>query len=381
MAAAVDPYSLRAEFPILRRQTYLNNCSLGALGKRAEARIHEFLGEWRTVGAPSWYETWWGRLEETRKAFASIVNARSDEVAILPSVSAALSVLSTAIEDKDRPATVTSRLDFPTIPYQWMVKRRAKLRFVGRGDGVSVPLDEYAAALGSDVGAVATSHVLYTTGYIQDARKICGMAKKAGAVSIIDAYQSVGQLPVDVRAMGCDVLVAGGLKWLLGGPGCALVYVKRSRIAEWKPSVTSWFANEHMFQFDPERFEFRRTASRFELGTPALAAVFATLGGMETVLKAGVASIRRRQNKLVTDLYDRLVDATFGVASPKLEAERAGILMVRDPEAPATVKRLAKRSIAVDYRHGKVRVSPYFYNNEGENAKFVQALKTVRKRR
>jgi kynureninase len=375
----VDPYSLRPEFPILAQQTYLNNCSLGALGKRTEARLSEFLREWRTRGAPSWYETWWGRLEQTRKAFASIIKARPDEIAILPSVSAALSVISSAIQDPENPEVVTSRLDFPTIPYQWMVKRGTELKFVGSKQAISVPADEFEKAMTSRTGALVTSHVLYTTGQIQDAARLATIAKKAGAVSIIDGYQSAGQLPVDVHALGCDVFIAGGLKWLLGGPGCALLYVKRSRIAEWKPEITSWFANEHMFEFDTEKFDFRRTAARFELGTPSLGAVFSTLGGMETVLAADVAAIRRRQNKLVTDLYEKLVDAKFEIASPDLEAERAGILMVRDPDAPETVKRLAKKKVAVDYRRGKVRVSPYFYNNEGENDKFVAGMKALRR--
>ncbi|HEX9816945.1 MAG TPA: aminotransferase class V-fold PLP-dependent enzyme [Candidatus Thermoplasmatota archaeon] len=375
----MDPYSLRSEFPILSQQTYLNNCSLGALGKRTETRISEFLREWRTGGAPSWYQTWWGRLEETRKAFASIINARPDEVAILPSVSAALSVISSAIYDPENPEVVTSKLDFPTIPYQWMVKTNVDLKLVGTKDAVSVPLDEFQGAMTSRTGVLVTSHVLYTTGQIQDAKKLSAIAKKSGAVSIIDGYQSAGQLPLDVRAMGCDVFIAGGLKWLLGGPGCALLYVKRSRIAEWRPQITSWFANEHMFEFDTEKFDFRRTAARFELGTPALGSVFATLGGMETVLAASVAGIRRRQNKLVTDLYERLIDAKFKIASPELEAERAGILMVRDKDAGETVQRLAKKKIAVDYRRGKVRISPYFYNNEGENDKVVAALKSLRK--
>lgn len=373
----MDPAALRPEFPILRRQTYLNNCSLGALGRRSEARVQEFLSEWRTRGAPAWYTTWWERLEQTRAAFAQIVGARPDEVALLPSVSAALSVVSSALHDPDRPEVVTSRLDFPTIPYQWLVQRDVKLRLVGDKQAVAVPPEEFEEAIGSKTAAVATSHVLYTTGQIQDAARIARAAKKAGAASIIDAYQSAGQLPIDVRALGCDVLVAGGLKWLLGGPGCALLYVKQSRIAEWEPQITSWFANEHMFEFDTEKFAFRRTAARFELGTHSLGAAFATLGGMETVLKAGVAAIRRRQNKLVTDLYERLVDAGYRVASPELEAERAGILMVRDDQAPKTVEKLGKRKIVVDYRRGRVRVSPYFYNTEQENEKFVAAMKAI----
>lgn len=374
----MDPYALRSEFPILRQQTYLNSCSLGALGKRAVGRMEEFLAEWRSQGAAAWYETWWGRLQQTRAAFAKIIHAHPNEIAILPSVSAALSVVASALEDPERNEVVTTRLDFPTIPYQWFSKKRARLRFIGEKSQLSVPMEAYENALWSRSSAVATSHVFYTTGHIQDARRICQLARRVGAVSIIDGYQSAGQLPVDVREMGCDVFIAGGLKWLLGGPGCALLYVRRSRVAEWRPEITSWFGNEHQFDFDVEKFEFRRTAARFELGTPALAAVFATLGGMETVLRAGVAAIRRRQNRLVTGLYERLVDAGFEVASPGVEAERAGILMIRDEEAPNTVKRLAQRKITVDYRRGKIRVSPYFYNSERETERFVGVLRRIR---
>ena len=127
----MDPYRLRSEFPTLKRRTYLNSCSLGALGKRTVGRIEQFLGEWRRQGAASWYEIWWNRLEETRAAFASIIGARHDEVAILPSVSAALSVVGSAIEDPQRPQVVTTRLDFPTVPYQWLVKRNPEVRFIG----------------------------------------------------------------------------------------------------------------------------------------------------------------------------------------------------------------------------------------------------------
>lgn len=375
LVRAVDPPPLRNRFPILRKQTYLNTCSLGAYSTNAAQRVAEFYAEWSTLGAPAWYKIWWDRLELTRATFARLIGARAEEVAILPSVSTALNVLASALDLRARPAVVTTQLDFPTIPYAWMAKPHVRVRRVGRRDGVQVPIADYRAAIDESVAAVATSHVFYATGAIQDVAEITRLAHARGALSLIDSYHGAGQLPIDVADLGVDAMVSGGLKWLLGGPGCALLYVRRDVVRRLQPTVTGWFANQDQFRFDPESFAFRPSAARFELGTPSLPSTFATLGGMELVARVGTRRIRARQNRLVTDLYEKLIDAGYAVASPERERDRAGILMVRVPDAPAAVERLAREKIIVDHRDGKVRVSPYFYNSIRENDRFLKELR------
>ncbi len=375
----MDAPLFREDVPILRTKTYLNTCSLGPLTRQAKMRVDQFYREWATFGAPAWYKIWWERLQETRATFAGLIGARPEEVAVLPNVSAALSVIASSLDYKTRPNVVTTRIDFPTIPYVWMARPDAHVRRVGSRRDLLVPKAKVTAALDDSVAALATTHVVYSTGGLQDIRALSAAARRAGAVSIIDSYHGVGQVPVDVKEVGCDILISGGLKWLLGGPGCALMYVRGPLLRRLEPTITGWFANAEQFQFDPEVFTFRPTAARFELGTPSLPSTFATLGGMELVRRAQPAAIRRRQNHIVTDLYEKLRDAGFAIRSPPEEKDRAGILMVPVADPPGVVARLAKRRIVIDHRDGKIRVSPYFYNSGADIDKFVGALKAIAK--
>lgn len=371
----MDWTAWRDEFPIFRRTRYLNTCSLGALSRRVRAAQDRFLDEWEERGATAWYSTWMGELDGLRERFARVIGARKEEVALAPSVSVALSSVASSLEYGSRRKVVLSELDFPTVAYQWAVKSGVERVIVPSPDGIFVPPEGYESAIDESTAAVATSHVFFASGAIQDIRRITAAAHRVGALSIIDAYQAAGQLPTDVHAAGADVLIAGGLKWLLGGTGIALMFVRRDRIPELRPTVTGWFGNRFQFEFDPRRFEYWDDARRFELGTTANAAVYACTAGIDIVLEIGVERIRARTTELVNDLVDRLTDAGLGIRTPSDPEARAGIVMIPMKDAPKVVHALADRGILVDYRHDRLRASPYFYNTPEDNAAFVDAVR------
>src|SRR5213594_2730599 len=218
----------RSEFPIFRDAVYLNTCSLGALGERARRRIAQFVDVWQARGAAAWYDVWWAALGELRARYARIVGASPEEIALAPSISVALSAVAEALDYRRRPRVVVTSLDFPTLAYQWLAKRArgVELVVVESPDQVSVPVEAIARAVDDRPALVATSHVYFTSGAIQDIQSVADVAHRRGALTLIDAYQAVGQLPVDVRATGVDFLTAGGLKWLLGGPGIVFLYAR-----------------------------------------------------------------------------------------------------------------------------------------------------------
>ena len=203
----------RSEFPIFRDGIYLNTCSLGALGERTRRRVAEFLDVWQRRGASAWYDVWWGALGELRARYARVVNAGPAEIALAPSISVALSAVAEALDYARRPRVVITSLDFPTVAYQWLAKqpRGVELVVVESPDGVSVPVEAIARAVDERTALVATSHVYFTSGAIQDIAAVAEAAHRRGALLLVDAYQSVGQLPVDVKAAGVDFLTAGGL--------------------------------------------------------------------------------------------------------------------------------------------------------------------------
>jgi selenocysteine lyase/cysteine desulfurase len=376
LIALTDWEATRADFPTLSRKTYLNTCSLGAVSRQSREAVGRFLDLWEEHGASAWYRIWLGEVQAVREKVARLVGARADEIAVMPNVSSALAVLSSC----DRPAgnVVCAEMDFPTIPYAWMAKPDVQVRLAKSPDGgVTTPTSAYVSLVDRETSWLATSHVFYTSGAVNDARALADLAHANGARLLLDAYQATGQLPTDVRALGVDAYVTGGLKWLLGGPGIAFLYVRRELHAELAPTLAGWFGHAEQFKFDSARFERAGDARRFEMGTPATAAVYAASAGLDHVQKHGAPAIRARTAELVRDLYERLADAGYDLATPDDPAQRAGIVMVRARDPPAAVKALAAEGIIVDHRPGRVRVSPYFYNTEREVERFVDALRKV----
>lgn len=371
----MDWTALRTEFPTLQRKTYLNTCSLGALPREGRAAVNRFLDLWEEHGASAWYRIWLGEVQATRERFARLIGARADEVAILPNVSSALAVLASCGPQSGN--VVSAEMDFPTIPYAWMARPGFQVRLARSPDGIRTPLSAYEPLVDRETRWVATSHVFYTSGAVQDAAGLARLAHERGARVLLDAYQATGQLPTDVRALGCDAYVTGGLKWLLGGPGIAYLWVRRELHAELNPTLAGWFGHADQFAFDSGAFRAHADARRFEMGTPATAAVYAGGAGLDVIHRVGPAAIRQRSQALVRALFEQLEDAGYDLATPPKEDERAGIVMVRTGDPARVVKALAAEGIIVDYRPGRVRVSAYFYNTEDEIQRFVDAMRRL----
>src|SRR2546429_560848 len=354
----------RSEFPIFRDAVYLNPCSLGALGERTRRRITEFIDLWQARGASAWYDVWWAALGELRARYARIVGASPEEIALAPSISVALSAVAEALDYRRRPRVVVTSLDFPTIAYQWLAKRArgVELVVVESPDQVSVPVEAIARAVDERTALVAPSHGYFTSGGIQDIRAVADAAHARGALCLIDAYQAVGQVPVDVRAAGVDVLTAGGLKWLLGGPGIVFAYIKEELARRLQPTIAGWFGHRDQFAFDPRRLAFHDDARRFELGTPALAAVYAQLGGLEYIEEIGVPAIRAVTAALTEDLIARAAARGFRPKVATDAAARSAIVMLPAGDPAAAVGHLADGGIIADARPRHGRFSPFFYN-------------------
>jgi len=362
----VNVTDCRAEFPILEKKAYLNSCSLGALSHRALGYVRQFHEEWHAQGAASWYGPWSERLDLLRAGVARLLNASREEVALTASVSAALASIASSVDYSERTRIVISELDFPTLGYQWMVKPGIEVVRVPSDDGATIDPARFAEAVDGRTAILATSHVFFTTGAIQDLPRLADIAHSAGALFLVDAYQSGGQVPIDVRAANADVLITGPLKWLLGGPGLAYLFVKRDRIAQLAPTIAGWFGREDQFGFDSSSFVFRDDAQRFEMGTPALPTVHAALGGHEIIEEIGMAAIRERDSALTERLIARVRDAGMRVRCAPDAASRSAIVMVAHEDPAAAVARLAARDVIVDWRPGHVRFSPHFYNTESE---------------
>jgi kynureninase len=375
-AAPAPPRDYRADVPVFRHSIYLNSCSLGALSRRSRAKVDEFLDLWESRGAAAWYDVWWAALAELRARYGRLIGAADGTIALHPNISSALTAVAESLDYRPRPRVVVTDLDFPTVAYQWLAKARAgvELVVVESPDGIGVPVEAIARAVDDRTTLVATSHVFFTSGAIQDVRGLAEVAHRHGALLLIDGYQAAGQLPVDVQSLEVDFYCSGGLKWLLGGTGVAFLYARPDLLPALTPRVAGWFSHRRQFDFDPRGLELHADARRLETGTPALLPVYAQLGGLDLLEEIGPIEIRRLTMALVEDLVDVARAAGLRPKVASSPEQRSGIVMLPSNDPARDVRRLAEAGIVTDARPGNVRISPYFYNVRDDHRAAIERL-------
>jgi len=356
-----DWSALRSEFPLLDRFIYLNACSLGPLPRAGRAALARYASDWDAGGTPVWYSDWLPLLARFRERIADLLGAPPGSTAIAPSVSVALTSLATGLPlPPGRNKVLIGELDFPTIGHQWLSRPGFEVEFVPSQDGMTIPPEAFAERIDDRTALVATTHLFYTTGYLQDVRAIADAAHRHGALCLIDGYQTCGCVPLDVRAMDCDAFVGGCLKWLSGGPGNAFLYVRPELLPDVRPQGTGWFATRDPFSFTLQELVFADDARRLETGTWAVACHYAGLAGLELVLDVGVANIQERLRDLTTRMLERCDEAGVRTFTPRERERRCGIVTLECEHPEQVEGRLHDQGVIVDSRPGRVRLSPHW---------------------
>ena len=362
-----DWAELRAEFPLLDRWIYLNACSLGPLPRSGRAALDRYAESWDALGTPAWYSDWLPLLERLRARVAELLHAPAGSTAIAPSVSVALTTLASGLPVVEgRRKVLIGALDFPTIGHQWLSRPEYDVEFVPSEDGTTIRPAAFAERINDQTAMVVTTHLFYTTGYLQDVRAIADAAHAHGALCVIDGYQTVGCVPIDVKELDCDAFVGGCLKWLSGGPGTAFMYVRPELLPLTRPKGTGWFATRDPFSFTVERLDFAEDARRLETGTWAMPSHYAALAGLDLVLEVGVENIQERLRELTNAIVDRCNDASIEIFTPRESVQRCGIVTLASPRPEQVEAALHDDGVIVDSRPGRVRLSPHWCVTEDE---------------
>jgi selenocysteine lyase/cysteine desulfurase len=305
-----------------------------------------------------------------------VLGAPPGTIALHPNVSGALVAVAESLDYRRRPKVVVTALDFPTVAHQWLAKapEGVEVVVVESPDGIGVPPEAIGRAVDERTALVATSHVFFTTGAIQNIRAVADIVHRRGALLLVDGYQAAGQLPVDVQALDVDFYCGGGLKWLLGGSGAAYLYARADLLASLAPRATGWFADRDQFRFDPRSLELHDDARRLEAGTPPMLSVYAQLGGLDIVEELGPLEIRRRTMLLAEDLIETARAAGLEPRVAAAAEERSAIVTIPSDAPGDLVRRLADARIVADARPGRVRLSPYFYNIADDHRAAIECL-------
>jgi kynureninase len=367
----VELTGYRERFPILAETTYLISHSLGPMPSEAARRLAEYAETWNTRGIRAWGEGWWELPVTVGDQIARLIGAPSGSTVMHQNVTIAEAVVLSCFDLRgERRRIVYEEENFPSVRYLHQAQRGAEI-VVCRDE------DEIVAAIDERTLLIPISHVIFKTGRIQDVEPIIARAHEVGAYVVLDAYQSVGAVPLDVTALGVDFAVGGSVKWLCGGPGAAWLYIRPDLTETLEPTLVGWQAHKRPFAFEPE-LDYADGAWRFLTGTPNVPALYAATAGYDIVEEVDIERIREnsvRQTELLIGLLD---EAGFEVVSPREQERRGGSVVVRTPDFPAVHGELEARNILCDFRpDAGLRLGPHFFNTDEELEHAVSAIREI----
>jgi selenocysteine lyase/cysteine desulfurase len=369
------PDSIRDRFPLLQDAVYLNSCSQGALSVEVREAYQRYLSDWDEKGAP--WDLWVELNEEARSRFARLLNASTDEIAVTTSVSAGVSSLLSGLRLTDgRNKIVMSDFEFPTIGQNVHAQELlgAKVEHVSAGPDTTIPIDRLAEAIDEETALVAITYVCFRNGAKTDVKAVVDLAHEAGALVLLDAFQAVGAIPIDVRDLGVDFVVGGTLKYLLGSAGLAFLYCRADLLPSITPIQTGWFADEDIFEMDIHDYSPSATASKFESGTPPVPSIYAGVAGMDLMDDIGIAETESH----VADLIDQLIVGLDRIGAPLVTprdpALHGPMIAVPSTDERAMVTALAEDGILTTPRDGNVRLSWHCYNSAEDVEAVISGL-------
>jgi kynureninase len=384
-----DLLRYRPEFPILERTNYLISNSLGAMPRAVYDALRGYADIWATRGVRAWEERWWMLALEVGNELGALMNAPKDSVSVHQNVTTCQAVVAScfdfgAKEQAKRNKIVYSDMNFPSVMYFWEAQRQygAQVHMVKTDDGITVPTDRLLDAIDEHTLLVPISHVIFRSAYINDAKAIIEKAHKVGAHVVLDTFQSLGTVPVDIQSLNADFACGGVLKWLCGGPGVAYLYVRPDLGKKLEPKLTGWFAHQNSFDFATGPIRYADPPFRFMNGTTQIPAPEAARPGIKIIQEVGVGKIREKSKRQTSRLIEFADRNGWRINTPRDPERRGGTISIDVPNGQQVSRELLARDILVDWRpKAGVRFSPHFYNTDDEIDAAMAALSEILKAR
>ena len=375
----------RSEFPILERTNYMISNSLGAMPRGVYDALHSYADVWATRGVRAWEERWWMLAVEVANELGALMNAPANSVSLHQNVTTCQAVVASCFDfSGKRNKVVYSDLNFPSVMYFWEGQQQhgAQVNMVKTDDGITVPTERLLDAIDDQTLLVPISHVIFRSAYINDAKAIIEKAHRVGAHVVLDTFQSLGTVPVDIQALNADFACGGVLKWLCGGPGVAYLYVRPDLGKKLQPKLTGWFAHENPFEFAAGPIRYADPPFRFMNGTSHIPSIEAARPGLKIIREVGVEKIREKSMRQTARLIQFADQQGWRINTPRDPERRGGTVSIDMPEAQQTSRDLLAREILVDYRpKAGVRFSPHFYNTDAEIDAAMEAVVDILKTR
>jgi len=378
-----DLLRYRSDFPILDLTTSLVSHSLGAMPRGVYDAMKGYADTWATRASRAWEERWWMLAVEVGNDIGALMNAPMNSVSMHQNVTTCQAVVASCLDfSGKRNKVIYSDMNFPSVMYFWEAQRDARVHMVKTDDGITVPTERMLDAIDENTLLVPISHVIFRSSYIQDVKAIIEKAHKVGAYVLLDVFQSMGTVPVDVHALNVDFACGGVLKWLCGGPGVGYLYVRPDLGAKLEPRFTGWFAHRDSMAFEVGPIHYTDPPFRFMNGTTHIPSLEAARPGLKIVTEVGIDRIRQKSKRQTARLIELADRHGWRVNSPRDPEKRGGTVSIDMPDSQEVYRDLLKREILVDWRpKAGIRMAPHFYNTDAELETAIRAAEEILKDR
>jgi selenocysteine lyase/cysteine desulfurase len=369
-----DIEQIHEQFPITKSKVFLNHAAMSPPPKPVADAIRRCVDDLSNFGETSIEWTDYGK-----PIFAKLIGARPEEIAIVENTSTGLNVAANVLHYSHDSKIVTTDLEYPSVVYPWLRKSLgAKVHYVKNVNG-KILLEDIEKAVDDETVAVAISHVEYANGFRNDLKAISEITHKHGAYLIVDAIQSAGVIPIDVKRDNVDFLTTACYKWLLSPLGAGYLYVKEELIKKFEPLFVGWASvKPEVFEttdfWDIWNLKLSETASRFEVGSPSILSLVGAKEAMKMLLNFGIENVENRILKLTSHLIHSIKDLGLKLQTPEEKQYRSGIVNFKMDKAKEVAEMLNKKGIVVSARANGIRVSPHFYNTEEEIDKLTEEI-------
>lgn len=367
---AYDIAALRDRIPLLETTVPMNHCSQAPQTAATRAAAERYLDSWNRDGMD--WDAWIAEVEAARATFARLIGADADEVAVFSSVSHATAAVASCLdlmrERTGRRTVALTEAEFPTVAHVWKAReaRGTPLRWIPVDHGAGRVREEAVeAALDEDVLLLSAAHGYYQTGALLDLDRVAARARDVGALTYVDAYQSLGTRPLDVKRTGIDMLASGSLKFLLGIPGIAFLYVRREVAERMEPAVTGWFGRADPFAFDNHRessLDWAPGARRLDGGTPPVLPAYVARAGMDLLLQAGLDAVGAWTGLLARRLVEGGRDRGLELMGPADPTRRSPTVAFRVHDAHAVEASMRGRGVLPSARGPAIRLAPHYHS-------------------
>ncbi len=357
-----DWQTIRSEFPALENRAYLNTATFGQLPRRATEAVAKHW-QHRDELACTDFLSWYDDADRLRASIAKMIGATSDDIAFLSSAASGLSMVLAALDLKPDDNIVTLQDEFPNYLYMPQMREVAWERFY--------------ESIDSQTRLVAISEVNYATGFRPPLEEISKFTRERGIILFVDGTQSLGALTIDLRKVNIDIYAVHGYKWLISPPGSAFMAVLEPLRSHLRSITVGWRSHKTWRDVDNLHHgvpEFKDSAEKYEGGGLPFALLYAMEQSVEMMLEIGPDFIEHRVLQLAESVRNRLRELGAEVSdngSQIVAAKFPG----RDPSHLAL--ELKKKNVNVAARHGFLRISPHFYNNDNDLEQLCEAIKPL----